>query len=63
MPNVGEYIKVSLPGETPWALVTEPIREDAVRARIDNHLVSDLHDFEYGQVVRLVYQRCLASHH
>lgn len=47
---VGEVIKVSLPGEAPWAIVTADLHDGRVMARIDNQTVGDLHGYRYGDV-------------
>jgi hypothetical protein len=48
---IGDKIKVRLPGETPWAIVTAELPDGRIMARIDNHPVGELHGYKYGDVV------------
>lgn len=48
--SVGQHIKVFLPGESPWAIVTAVPSNGRVVARIDNHPVGNLHGYKYGDV-------------
>lgn len=43
-PNIGEYAKVYLPGESPWAMVLEHT-EKGFMGRIDNNLFGSMDDF------------------
>jgi len=54
--NVGEYVKVHLPGEWPFAIVTAVHHETVIQARIDNHLASGLHNFAFGDVLTFQYR-------
>ena len=47
--EIGQFIKVRLPGETPWAKV-QAITESGVTARIDNELVAELCEFQRAQL-------------
>ncbi len=49
--KIGDYIKVHLPGERPWAVVIKVINDNALLAKIDNHCVSPLHEHDYGDVL------------
>jgi hypothetical protein len=53
--RVGELVKVSLPGESPWAEVIEIYPDGTWLGRIDNHLwggnaVVD-HDYKFGDLI------------
>lgn len=48
--KIGGHVKVHLPGEAPWAIVTAILPDGRVMARIDNHTCGDLHDYKYGDV-------------
>ena len=51
--NPGEFYKVVLPGETPWAQVVA-VREDGTwEGRIDNKLVGSLPEAERAELSRL----------
>ena len=50
-PEAGQFIKVFLPGESPWATVVSAHEDGRVAARIDNDLVGGLHGYVYGDVV------------
>lgn len=47
---LGKHIKVRLPGEAPWAIVTAELEIGRVMARIDNHTVGVMHGYKYGDV-------------
>ncbi len=51
--EIGDHVKVVLPGEAPWAEVLE-IRGEGFLGRIDNHPASDLHDYRFGEKVWFV---------
>ena len=52
MSNVENYIKVWLPGETPWAKVTAIHKDGTVDAMIDNHLLcTEQHGYRFGEVL------------
>lgn len=48
--KIGDSIKVHLPGEAPWAIVTATLEDGRVLARIDNETVGGLHGYKYGDV-------------
>ena len=48
--QIGDSIKVYLPGESPWATVVSIHSDGRVAARIDNHPVSDLQGYKFGDV-------------
>jgi hypothetical protein len=48
--QVGQCIKVMLPGESPWAIVTAVLDDGRIMARIDNYPVGDEHGYKYGDV-------------
>lgn len=50
-PMIGDNIKVRLPGEALWAIVTAELPDGRVMARLDNHTASNLHGYKYGDVV------------
>lgn len=52
VPEVGQYLKVFLPGESPWAECVAVHSDGTWEGRIDNRLVGGLHDFQQGQMVR-----------
>lgn len=53
--RVGDFIKIRIPGETPWGIVTAVLGDGRVMVRIDNQTAgSSLHGHEYGDVVTVV---------
>lgn len=54
--KVGDIIKVHLPGEWPSAIITAIHHKTIVQARLDNHPISDLHDFKYGDVLTFQFR-------
>ena len=49
--EIGEYVKVHLPGEWPWAIVTAIHHDTVIQARIDNDPESDMHPYKRGDVL------------
>jgi hypothetical protein len=53
MPKIGEWVKVYLPHETPWAECVVVHPDGTWEGRVDNHLVfTDEHGFRFGDVIR-----------
>lgn len=53
-PEIGEFVKVHLPGEAPWAEAIA-IDGDRLTAKISNNLVcTSLHNLKFGDVVVFV---------
>lgn len=50
-PNIGEHVKIFLPGESPWATIVSAHEDGRLAVRIDNHLIGTLHGYKYGDVV------------
>lgn len=50
LPKPGNYIKLLLPGETPWALVLR-VTGGRVLVAIDNRLLSPLHGWNHGDMI------------
>lgn len=48
--EIGEHVKVHLPGELPWATVTAIHHDTVIQARIDNDLAWD-HTHKRGDVL------------
>lgn len=47
-----EFVKIFLPGETPWARIIQCISDDRLIVSIDNDLVNTcVHGFSYGDEV------------
>mgnify|MGYP001615679143 CR=1 FL=1 len=42
MPRIGEFVKVCLPGEAPWAECVVVYEDGTWQGRIDNHLFAEL---------------------
>lgn len=40
MIEIGEHIKIHIPGETPWAIVREVINDTTLKVSIDNYVGS-----------------------
>ena len=54
-PAVGDFVKVHLPGETPWAECVAVHADGTWDGRIDNHLVcTEEHGLRVHDVVRFV---------
>ena len=54
MVEVGDFVKVILPEERPWAMVQVVYTKDKVKAFLDNVLVAtDIHGYSYGDVIVL----------
>ena len=51
-PNIGEHIKVLLPGETPWAECVAVYPDGTWDGRIDNRLFGEMSDRERAQFMR-----------
>lgn len=48
---VGDDVKVFLPGESPWAIVTAVLPDGRIMARLNNDLVrAKLHGSKFGDV-------------
>ena len=54
--EIGDTVKVHLPGEWPHAIITAIHHETVIQARLDNHPVSSLHDFKFGDVLTFQYR-------
>ena len=64
--NGKDFIKVFIPfsdpdmpgcrGESPWAELVETLPSGNIRARIDNHLVTDIHGFKLDDIVEFSIQ-------
>lgn len=52
VPEVGEYIKVWLPGETPWAECVSLNPDGSWQGRIANHLFAQRSEFERTKIAR-----------
>lgn len=49
--NIGDDVKVWLPGESPWAIVLAPLPDGRLLARINNDLMnSQAHGYQFGDV-------------
>jgi hypothetical protein len=48
--GVGDHVKVFMPGESPWAIITATLPDGRIMARVDNHTVGDMHGYKYGDV-------------
>lgn len=52
--EIGDFIKVVLPQERPWAMVTDMYSPNKVHATIDNFLLyTDEHGYRYGDEILL----------
>lgn len=48
----GDYLKVFLPGEIPWATIVSIHEDGRLAARLDNYPVcTHMHGYKYGDVV------------
>ena len=53
----GDYVKVLIPGERPWAEVKEVISDTEFVGRIDNHVMpGGLHNYRLNDEVTFNYQ-------
>ncbi len=39
--SIGDLVKVTLPGERPWVIITEIISNEVMRGKIDNRVAGD----------------------
>ncbi len=54
MVEVGDFVKVILPEERPWAMVRIVHTQDNIEAVLDNFLVAtDVHGYSYEDVIVL----------
>lgn len=53
--EIGDFVKVQLPGERPWAEVTG-VMGSTIQARIDNDLIGnpEMHNYQIDQEIRLI---------
>lgn len=52
-PMIGSHLKVYLPGESPWVIVTAVLPDGRILGRIDNKLIDEDHGYQFGDVVTL----------
>jgi len=50
-PIAGEFVKVLLPGESPWVEVIENLDENSFRGRIDNKIAGDYTPKEFSSII------------